>query len=365
MVTVDTNNQDVASPAIRSFQVRLLKVIAGLALISVTIIWLYEANVLHQITIIDRFGYPCFLFSMSAVLIAVTIKAEIYSIAALFAALTFAIYEIVFLQAVFYGFISDIYSVQTFSLWAPLIYVAVFVFLERPKSIIISLLIYTTLLIPNLVRVFFDLTSIRGDPIFYIMLHMICSHPFYITSLMFVENMGRLLIETKDEVSAIKAVADLDFLTQIPNRRVMSVLIEAYLGQDREAGSCFALILLDIDHFKKVNDTYGHDIGDQVLISSAEIIKQNLRAQDVCGRWGGEEFIVVLGKVDLAEAAKLAERLRIAFEKFEHPKVGEVTISLGVTLSCSDDTRESLLQRADKALYQAKAQGRNQVRISK
>ena len=362
MVTVDTNHNDVASPAIRSFQVRLLKAIAGLALISVTIIWLYEANVLHQISIIDRFGYPCFLISMSAVLISVTIKSEIYSLAALCAALTFAIYEIAFLQAVFYGFISDSYSVQTFSLWSPLIYVAVFVFLERPKSIIISLLIYMTLLVPNLVRVCLDLTSIRNDPIFYIMLHMMCSHPFYITTLLFIENMGRLLIETKDEVSAIKAVADLDFLTQIPNRRVMSMLIEAYLEKDREAGSCFAL-LLDIDHFKTVNDSYGHDIGDQVLVSSAEIIKQNLRSQDVCGRWGGEEFIVVLGNVDLTEAAKLAERLRITSEEFEHPKVGQVTISLGVTLSCSDDTREALVQRADKALYQAKARGRNQVQI--
>ncbi len=126
----------------------------------------------------------------------------------------------------------------------------------------------------------------------------------------------------------------------------------------------FSIIMIDVDFFKKINDTYGHLAGDYILKEIANIIKNNIRESDICGRFGGEEFIIILPNTKLAGAIKTAERLREAIEKhkfrFERKDI-KVTASFGVTSSGINDSIESLISRADEALYEAKRKGRNRV----
>lgn len=123
--------------------------------------------------------------------------------------------------------------------------------------------------------------------------------------------------------------------------------------------------MLDIDYFKKINDTYGHVVGDEVLKILAEVILNNLRKTDYLGRFGGEEFIAILPETDRAIALEVAERLRVAIAQIIFPNetdVIQITVSIGIaTYHPSDEEFKSLLERADNALYAAKNQGRNCV----
>ena len=126
----------------------------------------------------------------------------------------------------------------------------------------------------------------------------------------------------------------------------------------------FAFILLDIDYFKKVNDTHGHDWGDMVLKGVAQGLKKSLRNQDVVARWGGEEFVCLLPETELSGAGNVAEKMRLAIEATGH-ECGKnsvsVTITLGVYIYNGSCSIEECIRRADEALYQGKKQGRNQV----
>jgi len=125
-----------------------------------------------------------------------------------------------------------------------------------------------------------------------------------------------------------------------------------------------SLIFIDIDHFKKINDTYGHNIGDQVLLAFAQTLSENTRTQDLLARWGGEEFVLACPETALENALGLAEKLRRAIEKSEWPKNLQVTASFGVAQLLPEESPTEFIARADKALYAAKAQGRNCVRSS-
>jgi diguanylate cyclase (GGDEF)-like protein len=120
--------------------------------------------------------------------------------------------------------------------------------------------------------------------------------------------------------------------------------------------------MFDIDHFKGINDTFGHDAGDNVLKKLAEIVKKEIRDTDIFARWGGEEFIILLPNTQVNGGTEFAERLRKKIEdkNFKNPET--VTVSLGVTAFKTDDTEDSFLKRVDDGLYLAKKNGRNRVR---
>ena len=152
-----------------------------------------------------------------------------------------------------------------------------------------------------------------------------------------------------------------DHLTGAYNRKRFDEEIEKTLARRRRNGVLSALIMLDIDHFKPVNDTYGHDVGDDVLVTLTQLIQSNLRVPDLLARWGGEEFVIILPDTDMLEARHLAERLRSLIANYRFEVIDQLTVSLGVTtLQPTDDSR-SCLKRLDDALYQAKFAGRNQV----
>ena len=126
-------------------------------------------------------------------------------------------------------------------------------------------------------------------------------------------------------------------------------------------GHVFSVILVDLDHFKHVNDTHGHQVGDQVLITAARLLQQYCREIDVVGRWGCEEFLIICPETPCAGAAKLAESLRQHLAAHLFPVVQQQTASFGVTCYHLGELADTLLARADVALYHAKTQGRNQV----
>ena len=156
-----------------------------------------------------------------------------------------------------------------------------------------------------------------------------------------------------------------DNLTKLYNRYKLNEVLMSESDRALRYDHHFSVILLDIDHFKHVNDTHGHNVGDQVLIALANILTNKIRSSDVIGRWGGEEFLIICPETDLQGASQLAENLRQSIEKNNFPVVGYVTSSFGAALFQKGDNPETLVAKADIALYQAKESGRNKVVISK
>ena len=124
-----------------------------------------------------------------------------------------------------------------------------------------------------------------------------------------------------------------------------------------------SVVLFDVDNFKKINDTYGHDIGDSVLRRVTRLIRENTRNVDTLARYGGEEFVIILPETDLKGAMAAAERIRRVIEKASFDKVGHVTISAGVSVFAERDNEMSIIKKADRGLYVAKREGRNRVSV--
>ncbi len=158
----------------------------------------------------------------------------------------------------------------------------------------------------------------------------------------------------------LEEAATTDGLTKIFNRKKISETIQTHL-EGRKEGSALSLIMFDIDNFKRVNDTYGHDRGDEVLVKVSQTAKANIREGDFIGRWGGEEFMILLPETKKADAIEIAERIRKAISSIQWENMNGVTVSLGVAEGTSQDSDESLYKRVDNHLYTAKTSGKNQV----
>lgn len=161
----------------------------------------------------------------------------------------------------------------------------------------------------------------------------------------------------------IEKMSITDTLTGLFNRRSLEATLNHEIAMFERYRNVFSLILFDIDHFKKVNDTFGHQTGDDVLVKIAEIIKGNARETDYVCRWGGEEFIIIVSGLDSNGAFEFAQKLRSLVEEYSFPEVGTVTISCGVVQFKSNESSHEFTSRADIALYKAKKAGRNTVVI--
>lgn len=169
-----------------------------------------------------------------------------------------------------------------------------------------------------------------------------------------------------EKLEKLEREALIDDLTGLANRRYYNRVIEARLAEFRRYGDSMSLMMVDIDHFKKFNDTYGHDTGDRVLQLVARTLSHASRSHDTVTRWGGEEFAVVSDHAEPDQVISVAERLRSLVEASVLVHEGRelhVTISIGVAFMCSDDDAETLAARADRALYMSKAGGRNRVTV--
>lgn len=176
----------------------------------------------------------------------------------------------------------------------------------------------------------------------------------------------RYAMELRESVNNSIAMAVTDDLTGLYNRRYFDRHLNILLSKAQEQDRNLAVMILDIDHFKSVNDTYGHDVGDMVLKEFSARMKRNIRGVDLACRFGGEEFVVLMPDTDVSNAELVAERVRQAVGEKTFEINGQrpltVTVSVGVSFNESlADTSESLIKRADLALYRAKREGRNRV----
>lgn len=154
-----------------------------------------------------------------------------------------------------------------------------------------------------------------------------------------------------------------DLLTKVSNRAAFFDCLQREIKRSHRAGLELSLIFLDLDHFKAINDNYGHECGDLVLSSVASWLKDSVRGSDAVFRYGGEEFVVILSDTGQDEAAVISERIRTDIESHTLAygmEILNITASLGVSSYCENDTSSDLIKRADKAMYRAKNQGRNQ-----
>ncbi len=167
-------------------------------------------------------------------------------------------------------------------------------------------------------------------------------------------------------IQELENLALLDSLTQLPNRHHIEPELVSRFHEIQRLQVSFGFLFMDIDHFKRFNDTYGHDVGDEVLRVVARTLKASMRPFDLVGRWGGEEFVCILRNVQAPLLLPIANRMRALIEA-SSVKAGNrmlgVTVSIGATLATAEDSLETLIKRADRLMYTSKANGRNQVTL--
>lgn len=167
--------------------------------------------------------------------------------------------------------------------------------------------------------------------------------------------------ERKQAEEEIHLLATTDTLTGIANRREFNMQLLKEIERAKRYGTPLSLVMYDIDYFKRVNDTFGHDAGDAVLQTLTAIVKSNVRSVDIVARWGGEEFMILMPQSDVEAAGDAAEKLRQKIVQHPFEQIGNLTVSFGVTAFAPQDNLDTFVKRVDNALYQAKEKGRNRV----
>ena len=167
-------------------------------------------------------------------------------------------------------------------------------------------------------------------------------------------------------VGELENLAYRDALTGVPNRHYVELKVRQAIQEVEQFGRNIGLLMIDVDHFKEVNDKYGHEIGDDALRAVCKTLTSNLRLGDTVGRWGGEEFLIVNADVTLSALGAFAERCRMLIAESAIPVGNErlrLTVSLGATLMKAGDSEQSAIKRADELMYRSKTSGRNQVTL--
>lgn len=171
----------------------------------------------------------------------------------------------------------------------------------------------------------------------------------------------RDITRQKQDQAKILRLATIDNLTGLFNRHAFQDKLSSEINRVSRYGKPLSVLMYDLDHFKRINDNFGHEMGDTILLKVSELVRDDIRAVDVAGRWGGEEFLVLMPEADLGKAQQVAEKLRQVIASHQFAAVGQVTASFGVTQFKPGETAQSLLRRVDDAVYLAKQQGRNRV----
>ncbi len=174
------------------------------------------------------------------------------------------------------------------------------------------------------------------------------------------KHMEQLLARQNEQLLEMSSV---DFLTRVYNRRALFEKLDYEINKTERYKDPFCVMMIDIDHFKKINDTYGHLIGDKILTETAENISKNLRKTDIFGRYGGEEFMAILPKIKKEETVVVAEKIRAMIENYSFCDDIRITISIGIAEYKPGMSADELINTADTRLYSAKKNGRNRVEI--
>ena len=174
---------------------------------------------------------------------------------------------------------------------------------------------------------------------------------------------GHDVTKLVDGTERLKQLSTTDILTQTYNRMAFNDFLETELQRAQRYNTGMSLIMFDIDHFKMVNDTYGHLAGDEVLKTLVKVVQLSIRKVDILARWGGEEFMILVPEAGQEAARELAERLRKEIEAHVFSTAEKITVSIGVTTYRDGDSADSIITRVDNALYRAKENGRNRIEV--
>ncbi|OCA89334.1 hypothetical protein A8F94_23560 [Bacillus sp. FJAT-27225] len=244
-------------------------------------------------------------------------------------------------------------SLGDFIIWMPIIMMYIFVSTSKKYSLLIALTVFVLTLIPGLLNMPVISAEALDSFIQYYVANIV-----YIVVLYFTQ----YLFGVYKELAEARRDAYTDSLTGIANRHQIDKWLEEFIQDGINSYTPLSVAFFDIDHFKAINDRYGHHVGDEALKELVAVIEKNLGPDERFGRWGGEEFIVLVKKSE-DDALKLAEKLRKVIENHDFKVVGRITSSIGITGYIKGDTIVTLLDRADKALYTSKQLGRNQVQV--
>ncbi len=343
-----------------NFRLRALPAILFIASLAIITMWYQEAS-LGVLTTMDRIAYPPMLIATLSGALLLRLRPALLRpvIAMVFIFFTIHIlgvyYEEMFQRVS--GSPVNHYDLLVILMWLPLGYVTGFVFFSPTRAVWTAVAFYVAVALPQLA-----LLHVSDDPMTQqIAIAVLIAQPVYIAALWGVVLLKRDASGSHDLATSMNQIANMDSLTKVANRYAMSRVLDAVTCSHYESGQSVALIMFDVDHFKRINDTHGHAVGDLVLVKLASEARAHQRASDLLARWGGEEFMILAYDETAEQAVQMAERLRQALESISHPQAGRVTVSMGVTLLRQGESADTMIHRADLALYQAKAMGRNRV----
>ena len=255
----------------------------------------------------------------------------------------------------------DLFKLAMAMFWMPLCYSSVFVFFPLRTALFASSATLLALTGP-VVLAFATGHGARWDESFpVLMTNLALAQLTYVLMLLAIARLRSDYTLTTARAQLLQTLAVTDPLTGLPNRRALNELLAAQVALARRGAQVLSVILIDVDHFKQINDQHGHAAGDSVLVQLAGLLQRQARISDSVGRWGGEEFLVVASATSISAVIELAERFRKAVAEAEFCHGRPVTISLGLAQALPGDNIDLLLKRADSALYRAKRLGRNRI----
>ena len=250
----------------------------------------------------------------------------------------------------------SIYPLASTLQWLPIIYVTAFLFLSKRLAMVSSLVIFGLLVI-LLGITYSPLIKTDNIELNALMFNMVLAHCMYIVSLFSVMRLRLRSSLQQIRQQELEKQANLDSLLGIANRRYLQKLMDRFAAEKHP----ISILLIDVDHFKSVNDTYGHSAGDDVLKTMVRCFRESLRPVDIIGRWGGEEFLVLADCTEDENAMSLAQRIRQQVQQQSFQPLENITVSIGIAEYSGQGEIENTFNQADKALYRAKESGRNQV----
>lgn len=234
---------------------------------------------------------------------------------------------------------------------------------ERKLRFIISAISFLLLILCHLLGTRYNILDLSDN-----ILNILNVGTIIIIFFVFIILFNTFLGEITKREEALNELSKTDYLTKILNRRAIYSKANKMIKYSERYGNNIGLLIFDIDYFKNINDKYGHDIGDLVLVELSKELSKSIRTTDYFGRFGGEEFIILLPNISKKELLLFAEKIRIIVENIKINNLGTkdimFTISIGATVLLKNDDLESLIKRADEAMYNAKESGRNMVKFS-
>jgi len=362
-------NSDIVYSAIQHIDRLMRRVVLlmfGAGVLSVLVIWRMEV-VDGTIESIDRVSYPIMVAVFSASFLALWRFPQVLVWVRWigFLSLTLLLLFDLWYQMHLPGALVGNYNSLTLWNWLPLCYAMAFFMLETRHAFVAAACILAFFAFCTVLRSTADTAYAMSDR--SLMINTLISHAVLVVCLTGMVWLKHVVNVQGEQASRLNLLAATDPLTGLANRRLTLQQLDE-LARDARLDLAPVLMLCDLDHFKQINDGWGHAMGDQVLVAVANALRTSTRDVDTVARWGGEEFLVVLPVTRDFDAAELAERLRQRVEGLQvadrHQCPVPVTLSIGIATLCAGETGGSWLKRADEALYRAKADGRNCCRVA-